>query len=99
MINAKEIKQRSLIAAYIKYEKAINLISEKIKEAANNGEFLIYIDPKPLKLKRSEWTGILNVFDNAGFDTGISDEKLLISWFKDLKEINLLENYEETGIN
>ena len=99
MITAKEIKQRSLIAAHLKYEKEINIISDKIKEAADNGGFLIYFDPKPLKLKRSEWTGILNVFDNAGFDTGISDEKLLISWFKDLKEINLLESYEKTGID
>lgn len=99
MINAKEIKQRTLIAAHLKYEKAINQISEKIKETADNGGFLIYIDPKPLKLDRPEWTSILNVFDNAGFDTGISDNKLLISWFKDLKEINLLENYEKTETN
>ncbi len=99
MINDKEIKQRSLIAARIKYEKEINLISEKIKETADNGEFLLYFDPKPLKIKRSEWTGILNVFDNVGFDTGISDEKLLITWFKNLNEINLLENYEKTEID
>lgn len=101
MINSKEIKQRSLISALLKYEKEIEIISNEIKDAANNGLFMIYYDPKKLRLSRSDWTGILNVFDNAGFNTGIKDNKMLISWFSDLKGINLLEDYEneETKIN
>lgn len=100
-ININEIKQRSLIAVYLKYEEEIEKIYESIKEAADKGEFMIYYNPKVLKIDRKCWTGILNVFDNIGFTTGIKDDKLLISWFYDLKGINLLEDYknEETKIN
>ena len=95
MINVNDIKQRALISARLKYEREIEIISDYIKTAADNGEFMLYIDPYPIKLKRQDWTKVLNVFDNAGFITGIKDNKLLISWFNNLKEINLLEDYNE----
>ena len=60
---------------------------------------MLYYDPKPLRIPKNGWTGILNVFDNAGFITGIKDNKLLISWFTDLKDISLLENYNDTKSN
>ena len=100
MINVKDIKQRSLIAIREKYKKEIEVISQEIKNAANNGEFMIYYNPRNLRLERAEWTGILNVFYNLGFITGIKDNKLLlISWFDKLNEINLLENYETPEID
>ena len=96
MIGAKEIKQRAIISALEKYEPEINQISKAILEAADRGEFMLYYDPKNLKrVRRQDWTAILNTFDNAGYKTGIKDGKLLISWFHDLSEINLLETYKE----
>lgn len=95
MITAKEIKQRSIIAAIEKYKKEIELISNAITLAADEGKFMIYFDAKAAKIKRDIWTAILNVFDNAGFKTGIKNDKLLITWFSDLKEIDLLEDYEK----
>jgi len=97
MITTKEIKQRSIIAAIEKYKKEIELIliSNAIILAADEGKFMIYFDAKAAKIKRDTWTAILNAFDNVGFKTGIKNEKLLISWFSDLEEIDLLENYEK----
>lgn len=104
MINANSIKQRSLIASYLKYEKEINIISDKIVETANKGGFMLYIDPmKEFKIPRYECSGILNVFTNAGFITGIKDNaeyedkggKLIISWYHDLDKINLLDDYDK----
>ena len=96
MINANSIKQRSLIASYLKYEKEINVISDKITEASNNGEFMIYIDSKKeFNIRYNKCSGILNVFTNAGFITGIRDNgELIISWFHDLDKIDLLKDYD-----
>ena len=93
MIDARDIKQRSIIAALEKYDREINLISDSILQAASRGEFMLYYDAKRVGIKRNIWTSILNVFNNAGFQTGIKDEKLLISWFSDLASISLLEDY------
>lgn len=56
---------------------------------------MIYFDAKAAKIRRDIWSSILNVFDNMGFRTGIKNEKLLITWFSNLSEIDLLENYEK----
>lgn len=49
MINAKEIKQRAIIASIEKYEHEIDLISDAIKKAADEGKFMIYFGPRFIK--------------------------------------------------
>lgn len=93
MIDARDIKQKSIIAALEVYKKEIDLVSDAISQSASRGEFMLYYDAKKAGIKRNTWTAILNVLDNAGFKTGIKDEKLLITWFSDLASINLLEDY------
>ena len=96
MINAKSIKQIALTAVHLKYEKEINKILELIKNAANNGEFITYINPeKELNIKWPECSGICNVLDNLGFTSGYNKDKksIIISWYNNLSEINLFENY------
>lgn len=99
MINANDIKQRSLIASHIRYEKELDIIGKAIKEAADKGEFMLYYNPNKLRMKATDCSGILNVLTNAGFTTGIKDNKLIISWFDNLKDIDLLKDYEHIEIN
>ena len=93
MIDARDIKQKSIIAAIEVYRQEIDLVSDAISQAASRGEFMLYFDAKRAGIKRNTWTSILNVLNNAGFKTGIKDEKLLITWFSDLANIDLLEDY------
>ena len=93
MIDARDIKQKSIIAAIEVYRQEIDLLSDAISQAASRGEFMLYFDAKKAGIKRNTWTSILNVLNNAGFKTGIKDEKLLITWFSDLANIDLLEDY------
>lgn len=93
MIDARDIKQKSIIAAIEVYRQEIDLVSDAISQAASRGEFMLYFDAKKAGIKRNTWTSILNVLNNAGFKTGIKDEKLLITWFSDLANIDLLEDY------
>lgn len=93
MIDARDIKQKSIIAALEVYRHEIDIVSEAISQAASRGEFMLYFDARKAGIKRNTWTAILNVLNNAGFKTGIKDEKLLITWFSDLANIDLLEDY------
>ena len=93
MIDARDIKHKSIIAAIEVYRQEIDLVSDAISQAASRGEFMLYFDAKRAGIKRNTWTSILNVLNNAGFKTGIKDEKLLITWFSDLANIDLLEDY------